>query len=589
MHPSKIVLPVAMLALLGSAVSSHAQCTANYTAISAIQGDADVSPLLGQTVQTQGIVTAKLYPGSKAEGFTLSALPGEAAAAIFITNANGAMAVEAGQHIQLSGVVTELQQLTSLTAASALQHCQPSPALSVRQLTLPLPDGISWEQLEGQWLSFNQTLVVTDSYDLPRYGEVTLAATRQWVPTDIMAPGKAAYALYQQQQQQMLVLDDGSWQQNPDPIRYPGSGLSAVNTLRIGDSVAPLQGVLLQDDRGYRLLPTSKVTFNASNPRPEQPAAKPASALRIASFNVLNYFNGGNSANAFPTKRGASSPAEFSRQQAKTIAALVSLDADVIGLLEVENNGFDDNSAIASLTQALNAVSADNPYQYVRTSVQPGNDAIMVAMLYRPRTVTPTGKTAINLAAPFDRGSRPPLAQSFRHLASDELVTVSINHFKSKGSCPKDPQSADADRHDGQGCWNATRVTTAKALTKWLNSQPTGVTTDKQLILGDLNAYRMEDPITTLQQDGWQYLSGSAEPAYSFVFRGRSGSLDHALASPALAKQLKQLQHWSINADEPAALDYNTEHKSDKLQQQLYAPTPYRSSDHDPLISTFEF
>jgi predicted extracellular nuclease len=73
------------------------------------------------------------------------------------------------------------------------------------------------------------------------------------------------------------------------------------------------------------------------------------------------------------------------------------------------------------------------------------------------------------------------------------------------------------------------------------------------------------------------------------VYRGRTGSLDHALASPALAAQLHSMQHWAINADEPVLLDYNVEFKSDSLQQQLYAPTPYRSSDHDPLIATFQF
>ncbi|MBU2205781.1 MAG: nuclease, partial [Gammaproteobacteria bacterium] len=100
--------------------------------------------------------------------------------------------------------------------------------------------------------------------------------------------------------------------------------------------------------------------------------------------------------------------------------------------------------------------------------------------------------------------------------------------------------------------------------------------------------YRMEDPIRALQQRDWRYLGAEGDTAYSYVYRGRTGSLDHALASPALASKLTTMQHWAINADEPTLLDYNVEFKSTAQQQLLYAPTPYRSSDHDPLIATFK-
>ena len=302
---------------------------------------------------------------------------------------------------------------------------------------------------------------------------------------------------------------------------------------------------------------------------------------------MLNYFNGEGQSPAFPTRRGASSAAEFARQQAKTVAALAALDADVIGLLEVENNGYSTKGALAQLTAALNKV-ASKPYRFIITTEQPGSDAIKVALLYRPSSVNVEGKAAMLLAKPFDWGSRPPLAQSFRHLASNELVTVSINHFKSKGSCPKDAADVNAEQNDGQACWNTLRTQSAKALSDWLHSQPTGVTTDKQIILGDLNAYRMEDPIRALQQRDWRYLGAEGDTAYSYVYRGRTGSLDHALASPALASKLTTMQHWAINADEPVLLDYNVEFKSTAQQQLLYAPTPYRSSDHDPLIATFK-
>ena len=164
----------------------------------------------------------------------------------------------------------------------------------------------------------------------------------------------------------MLVLDDGLYQQNPEPLQLGKLKISAANTLRIGDSVSNVSGVLLQDARGYRLVPTTTPVFNHTNPRPAKPAAKPVNALRVASFNVLNYFNGEGQPKPFPTRRGADTAAELERQQAKLIVALAALDADVIGLLEVENNGYSQKSALASLTAALNKV-VKRPYRFIIT------------------------------------------------------------------------------------------------------------------------------------------------------------------------------------------------------------------------------
>jgi hypothetical protein len=268
------------------------------------------------------------------------------------------------------------------------------------------------------------------------------------------------------------------------------------------------------------------------------------------------------------------------------------MDADIIGLLEVENNGYATDSALATIVRLLNEKLGSPVFAMVQTSEKPGTDQIKVAMIYRIASVKPVGQTAINLTGPFVRGSRAPLAQSFVHQASNTELLVSVNHFKSKGSCPKLP-GADNDNNDGQSCWNASRVKAATTLASWLATSPTGQQTQKQLVIGDLNAYRFEDPIRTLEQAGWQHLPGQqhadGEAHWSYVFKGRSGSLDHALATKDLADKLVQFEHWHINADEPAVLDYNTEYKSKQQVKHLYAPTPFRSSDHDPLVMDFKF
>jgi hypothetical protein len=176
--------------------------------------------------------------------------------------------------------------------------------------------------------------------------------------------------------------------------------------------------------------------------------------------------------------------------------------------------------------------------------------------------------------------NRPPLAHTFRLNSNGELVTVVINHFKSKGGSGS---GADADQKDGQGAFNATRVKQAEALANFINNTVIPAAKDKDIIiLGDLNAYAEEDPIDVLRAAGFISLFGTE--SYSYVFDGQSGSLDHALVSPSLAKQFTTGGKWHINADEPVFLDYNLEFKGAGRTPDLYEASPFRSSDHDPVL-----
>ena len=584
--------------LVLTAVSFGATATCQIeTPVSAIQGETKQSPLLNKTVSTSGVVTTVLYPGSKAAGVLLQSLTPDnnpkTSEALLIADQALVQKVKPGQLLEVKGKVVELNGMTALVDVSSSvcgQQAAPQPVTA----KVPVQSKQDWEALEGQYLSFPQHLVVNDSYGLSRYGEVLLADKRLWVATELHRPGKTATAFEQQQRLGELILDDGIFKQNPEPVIFPDGNLSASNTLRVGDTVKNLQGYLIETKQGYRLVAAQVPDFVASNARAEAPKAKAADHIRVASFNVLNFFTGENAANPFPTRRGATNANELQRQQAKMIAALSRMDADVIGLLEVENNGVDERSALATIVRELNKALGEKRYAFVKPEASQGTDAIKVALIYDQQKLTETGQAAVTVQGPFAYGSRAPLAQSFKAKTAATDFTVSINHFKSKGSCPE-PQSgivdkANSDNKDGQGCWNQSRVEAAKALTVWLQTQPTAVNTPHQLVIGDLNAYRQEDPVYTLEQAGWVHLAPTGETGhYSYVYKGRTGSLDHALASKSMAKQLTQFQHWNINADEPAVLDYNTEFKSKAQQQSLYAADPYRSSDHDPVLIDFKF
>ena len=266
------------------------------------------------------------------------------------------------------------------------------------------------------------------------------------------------------------------------------------------------------------------------------------------------------------------------------IAAIGKLDAHVVGLIEIENNHFDD--AIADLVDGINVVAGTDTYAYVSTGAI-GDDAIRVGFIYQPAVVSPVNAFAIldsSVDELFnDRLNRPALAQTFAENQSGEVFTVAVNHLKSKGSACDD--FGDPNSGDGQGNCNGTRTAAAVALADWLASDPTGSGSDRALILGDLNAYSQEDPIITLEAAGFidviETLQGTGvgSSAYSFNFNGESGSLDHALSSEGLMQSITGAGIWHINSDEPRGLDYNNFN-----QPGLFSPDEFRSSDHDPLV-----
>jgi predicted extracellular nuclease len=281
----------------------------------------------------------------------------------------------------------------------------------------------AWERVEGMLVVLPQELTVTDTYGLGRYGEVTLSNGRLFSPTEVANPGRDAQAVMAENTLNRIVLDDGSSAQNPDPIVYPTGGLAAERTLRDGDTAVSVRGVLTYSYGKYLIEPTEMPTFLSTNPRTST-APVVEGNLRVASFNVENYFNGDGDGTGFPTARGAATNTDFARQRAKLVKVLVSLDADIIGLMEIENDGFGPKSAIYDIVQGMNAAAPiGTRYAYVDPGVdQLGTDKITVALVYRTQTVKTAGKPATMSGLP--EMNRPPLAQTFVDKANGAGLTV---------------------------------------------------------------------------------------------------------------------------------------------------------------------
>ena len=572
----------------GSGGPEFGECDDPATFIHDVQGSGAASPEVGNTHVIEGVVVGDFQDTfTQLKGFFLQEEDTDADAdpmtseGIFVFD-NGFMDVNAGDVVRVMGGVMEYYGLTQLGSITDMAICDPGVATAAT-VNLPVSSLDAWEQYEGMLINIPGPLYVTDNYGQGRYGEVDLSiGDRLDTPTNVVAPGTPALALQDLNDRSRIQLDDGSTVQNPAPLPpYIGTG----NTLRAGDTIPELTGCLSYAYGIYEVHPTGAVNFTRVNTRDATPPAV-GGTLKVASVNVLNYFvtldDSGPICGPASDQdcRGADTAAEFTRQRDKIIDAVVTMDADVVGLMEMENHPTDD--ALQDLVDGLNAGAGAGTYALIDTGTI-GTDAIKVAFIYKPGTVTPVSSPAIldsSVDPTFlDTKNRPALAQTFEQTATGEKFTAVVNHLKSKGSACDDV--GDPDMGDGQGNCNQTRTDAAAALVNWLATDPTGSGDPDFLIIGDLNAYAMEDPISTIESAGYTNLIESfvGADAYSYVYYGQAGYLDHALANASLTGQVTGVVEWHINADEPAALDYN-----DYNQPTLYSADPFRSSDHDPVI-----
>lgn len=572
-----------------------------FTLIHEVQGSGSASSLSGQSVTVQAVVTAVINDDGgdtfaiQEEGFDIDADPATSEG-VFVFNDNNAFTTPAvGDVVTVKGNVSEFFDRTQITLTSAPLDCGVA-TISATPFDLPVNTLDDLEALEGMLVFSSQALVVTDNYTLGRFGQVTLSTERLFVPTNVFAPGSVeANDLEASNALNRISLDDGDSSQNPELVVFPTGGLSASNTLRLGDTVASLTGVLDYSFGDYSVISTQDPTFVNTNPRTAEPDLNLGN-LKVASLNVLNYFNNIDTGSSIcgPSAssgcRGADNDLEFERQKAKTVAAIVAMDADIVGLMEIENNGFSAGSAIDDLVAAINAIMGAGTYSIVDPGAAIGTDAITVAFIYKSSVVSLNGASQIldssnsisDQDGPLfvDTKNRPSLVQEFALLENGETLVISVNHLKSKGSgCG----AGDDDTTTGQGNCNLTRTRAAQALSAFLDAQYPDTAT---LIMGDLNAYAKEDPISALEGAGYtnlvNYFGGDA--AYSYSFNGLLGYLDHALANNKALAKVVDVTEWHINADEPISLDYNVEFKAPANVTGYYSDDAYRMSDHDPVL-----
>lgn len=573
-----------------------------------VQGSGRNSPLAGVDVTIQGVVTGDFQYNDPDRRRNLGGfyVLGEAdgddgtSDGIFVFDGTDPrIDIEVGDTVEVTGRVQEFFGETQIEAASVRvtgsADITPTPIRLPASASFENGDGrpvADLERYEGMLVEFGDTLTVTHLRNLERFGEVTLSqGGRLFQFTNGNRPDASAYRAHRDlNARRSIVLDDGLRDQNPGQVPYLEAGAADGSTLRLGDTVSRLTGNLRYSrgaggdgDEAWRLMPTATPEFVQQNPRPGSPSL--AGSVRVGAFNVLNFFTtrdaGGNTCGPRNDPcRGADSAVEYDRQLAKTTTALQMSGAHVLGLTELENNA---SVSLRALVDALNARSASSDFAFIDTGII-HTDVIKAGLIYRSSVVSPAGRFALldsGIDSRFnDNRNRPALAQAFEVRATGARFTVVVNHLKSKGSsCDAE---GDPNLGDGQGNCNRTRTNAAAALADWVRTDPTGSGDADYLVIGDMNAYYLEDPIETMRAAGLvDLLDGIATP-YSFVFASQSGAYDYAFATASLAGQVAGTLEWHINADEPPALDYNLEFGRDPTL--FDATTPYRFSDHDPIL-----
>lgn len=574
------VMLVALLPV-AAAADDHGACGDPFTPIYVIQGDGTDSPLDGEEVVTEGVVTVDLQGSDELSGFFIQDPRGDRDPAtsdgIFVSHRDSwtpHFDPSVGDLVRIRGTVDEQFGQTQIEFLTQATMCGHGFVIRPTVLDARTYDAVA-ESVEGMYVKLPGPLAVTDTFNLHRFGEVWLGETTVVEqPTNEFPPGPEAEALAEDNMARSFLLDDGSNSSDPRPVPYFHSG----DTLRLGDSTRRLVGAVGYGFGSYRIQPqdTADVEFRALNARPAVPDVR--GNLIVAGFNVLNYWTtlGG---------RGAGDADQLGVQTDKLVAAITEMDPAIIGLQEIENDL--SHTPILTLLAALNDAAGANVWSWIGELDHYNVYPIRNEILYRNDRVAPVGDPATIADPVFDdipEGrddplGRPPVAQTFAWRGGE--FTVMVNHFKSKGCTGA--TGDDLDLGDGMSCFNATRVAQAERVLEFIEDLVADTGNPDVLVLGDLNAYMDEDPVLALESELVNLVRTYDPAPYSYNFFatfaapwiGR-GSLDHAMATPSMADRVARTAVWHINADEPRVLDW--------FDTSITAPGPYRSSDHDPVL-----
>ncbi len=265
--------------------------------------------------------------------------------------------------------------------------------------------------------------------------------------------------------------------------------------------------------------------------------------LLVCGFNVENYFMTWGS-------MGARSYSEHQAQRAKVSKALKRINADIFGLVEIEQG----SDAVQEIVGDLNKNLPDRSYKYIGNSTGSSQSAVFV---YDSKIVEPIGIPAGTDEEVADRKKMI----CFREKETGEKFIYSINHFKSMNT-------GDEER----------RFKEAQAVVKLYNVYRNNphIREKDVLFMGDMNCYAFTKPIKVFTDHGMIDLHRAfhSDSSYSYMYEKMASYIDHAISNGTMYRQVTGMAAYHINSDEDDR--YNYQRSSDE--------TMFRCSDHDPVL-----
>jgi predicted extracellular nuclease len=538
-----------------------------------LQGAGHVSPFLGESVKTRGIVTARdnngfwiQTPDADVDGdlrtsegifvFTGSAPPATAAIGNLVTiTATLSEFAPAGDLsvTELTGAVITVDStgnaLPSAVLIGAGGRVVPNAVYDDDGFTSfdIATDGLDfYESLEGMRVTVETPRAVSNSNS---FGETYVVASNGAGATGINARGGITISGGDMNPERILL--------DADPDLFAGYAPNHS----IGDLLGNVTGILSYAFSSYRVIATEAVaaTSDVTLGLETTSLSGGPGTLTIASYNVENLD---------PTD-----PASKFQEHALDIVLGMG-SPDIIGLQEVQDAdgaGGGSNLSGAATAQALiNAiVAAGGPtYLYVEvapstpgtTGGEPGGN-IRPGYLYNPARVSyvPGSAFAID-GAPYSN-SRKPLVADFVFLG--ETVTVVDMHLTSRlGS-----DGLFGANQPPINAGDASRLAQAQGVRDYLDTRFGPGGGDNVVVLGDMNSFYFEAPSNAIEAGGAYtnlYETLASEERYSAIFEGNLQGLDNIIVSANLYGSAR----------------FDPVHRTSEQPDSANRP-----SDHDPVVA----
>jgi hypothetical protein len=600
------------------------------TAIHAVQGNSQLSPLVGNTVTVRGIVT-----GRKSNGFFVQAPnaesdtdPATSEGVYVFTNVAPPSTAAVGNLVLVTGAVSEYVPsadpgqlpLTEMTSPSVvfLAAGQPLPAAMSLTPTLPAPDGglEQLERYEGMRVTADSFTVVAPtkgSTNEPNatgtsngiFSVVVTGVARPLREPGIQTPDPDPAGT--------TATSIPRWDFNPELLTVDSDGAGGAQlNVPAGTVLSNLVGPLDYGFRRYTILAEAGTTVDVG-PMPVPTAARMPTPdeFTVAGYNMERFFD---TTNDPAISEPVLTAAAFDKRLAKASIAIRDYlhSPDIVAVVEVENF-----STLKTLADRINADAAAAPQPsfpgYVPYLVE-GNDVGGIDVGFLVKTLQAGGVERVHVANVMQYGKseawldpsdnaqhllndRPPLLlYADVHFTDGRVFPVNVLVVHQRSLNGVDSELADGATTEGDRV-RRKRQAQAEYLANLVQTLGSG--SDHLVVLGDFNAFEFNDGYadamgtvmgtpsadnqTAVNGDGADLVTPDlinlvafedADQHYSFVFDGNAQSLDHVLVNERLAVDAGaiDMDHARINADFPETA------RND-------ATSPARLSDHDPAIA----